>query len=404
MDQNATTQGSQVDVQLIDGLREHVQTFVQIRHDIHAHPELGFQEARTSALVAEKLAQWGYTVTTGVGDTGVVGTLKRGTSTRTIGLRADMDALPIQEATGLPYASKVAETMHACGHDGHTATLLAAAHHIALSEDFDGTVHVIFQPAEEGLGGARRMIADGLFERFPCDRVFALHNAPGLPIGHFAVRHGCILASSDRATITLTGRGGHGALPHRSCDPVVAAASLIMALQTIVSRNVDPARACVVTVGAIHAGKSGNVIPHTATLELSIRALDHETRELLEQRIRELARLQAEAYGATASVEYEYVSRPLINDPQATDIAIEAITSLVGPERLKLMPEAVMGSEDFSWMTEVRPGCYVLIGNGTGGEGGCVVHNPAYNFNDDAIVWGAGWFVTLVRQMLGHAR
>ncbi|WP_321816922.1 MULTISPECIES: M20 aminoacylase family protein [unclassified Paraburkholderia] len=385
---------------LIERLRAQRAPFVQIRHDIHAHPELGFAETRTATLVAEKLAEWGYEVTTGVGGTGVVGRIKRGTSALAIGLRADMDALPIQESTGLPYASTVAQTMHACGHDGHTATLLAAAHHLATEADFDGTLNVIFQPAEEGLGGASRMIAEGLFERFPCDQVFALHNAPGLPVGHFAVRHGCMLASSDTVTITVTGRGAHGAMPQLGCDPVVASASIVMALQSIVARNVEPTRAAVVTVGAINAGKAGNVIPESATLQLSVRALDSETRNLLEARIRSIAELQAQSYGASATVDYKAISRPLVNEQKATDLAIDVMHSLVGKSGLTMMPDAVMGSEDFSWMTEKLPGCYVLLGNGVGSVGGCSVHNPGYDFNDDALPYGAAWFVALVERYL----
>jgi hippurate hydrolase len=385
---------------LLAALRESEQRFISIRHDIHAHPELGFGETRTAQIVAEQLAQWGYDVTTGIGGTGVVGQLKRGGSSRAIGLRADMDALPIQEATGLPYASTVAQTMHACGHDGHTATLLAAAHHLATQGQFDGTLNVIFQPAEEGLGGAARMIAEGLFERFPCDRVYALHNAPGLPVGHFAVRHGCMLASSDTATITITGRGGHGAMPHLACDPVVAAASIVMALQTIVSRNIEATRAAVVTVGSIHAGTAGNVIPASATLQLSVRALDSDTRNTLEARIRSIAELQAQSYGATVTVDYRAISRPLVNERESTELAIEAIEAVAGKAALSMMPEAVMGSEDFSWMTEKLPGCYVLLGNGVDQVGGCAVHNPAYDFNDAALAWGAAWFVALTERYL----
>ncbi|QGZ66144.1 M20 aminoacylase family protein [Paraburkholderia acidisoli] len=387
---------------LLATLRESEPAFIAIRHDLHAHPELGFEETRTARLVAQSLAQWGYEVTTGVGGTGVVGQLRRGSSPRAIGLRADMDALPIEEATGLPYASTVAKTMHACGHDGHTAILLAAAHHLAMHGRFDGTLNLIFQPAEEGLGGAARMIEDGLFTRFPCDRVFALHNAPGLPVGHFAVRHGCMLASSDSVTITVTGRGGHDAMPHLASDPVVAAASIVMALQSIVARNIEPTRAAVVTVGAIHAGQAGNVIPETATLQLSVRALDGETRNTLEARIREIATLQAQSYGATATVDYRAISRPLVNERVSTDLAIDTIEALAGAAALTRLPDAIMGSEDFSWMTEHLPGCYVLLGNGVGQTGGCVVHNPAYDFNDAAITWGAAWFVALSERYL-HA-
>jgi hippurate hydrolase len=385
---------------LVEALRLNEAQFIKIRHDIHAHPELGFAETRTSGLVAGQLREWGYEVTTGIGGTGVVGRLKRGNSTRAIGLRADMDALPIQEATGLPYASTVAQTMHACGHDGHTAMLLAAAHHLAFHSNFDGTLNVIFQPAEEGLGGASAMIEDGLFTRFPCDQIFSLHNAPGVPVGHFAVRHGCMMASSDSVTITVSGRGAHSAMPQLGCDPIVAASSIVLALQSIVSRNVAPMRAAVVTVGSFQAGKAANVIPETATLELSVRALDSETRNTLEARIRSIAELQAQSFGATATVDYRPISRPLMNDRAATDLAIEAVEAMAGKSALTLMPEAVMNSEDFSWMTEQLPGCYMLVGNGVGQTGGCMVHNPGYDFNDAALSWGAAWYVALTERYL----
>jgi len=263
---------------LLDALQARVGEFVSLRRDIHRHPELAFEEHRTSALVADKLEGWGYTVHRGLGGTGVVGTLQRGRGTRRLGLRADMDALPIEEASGAEWHSQRPGLMHACGHDGHTAMLLAAARHLAEQGRFDGTLNLIFQPAEEGGGGALRMMADGLFDRFPCDAVYAMHNMPGLPQGHLVLREGAAMASSDCATITLAGVGGHGAMPHRAADPVVAAASLVMALQTVVSRNVDPLHAAVVTVGALHAGRANNVIPATATLELSVRALDRHVR------------------------------------------------------------------------------------------------------------------------------
>ena len=263
---------------LLDAMRAQADEFVAVRRDIHRHPELAFEEHRTASLVAERLAGWGYTVERGIGGTGVVGTLVRGAGSRRLGLRADMDALPIDEASSVAWSSAHPGVMHACGHDGHTAMLLAAARHLALAGRFDGTLHLIFQPAEEGGGGALRMMADGLFERFPCDAVFAMHNMPGVPQGHLVLREGAAMASSDCATITLAGVGGHGAMPHRAADPVVAAASLVMALQTVVSRNVDPLHAAVVTVGALHAGRANNVIPATATLELSVRALDRHVR------------------------------------------------------------------------------------------------------------------------------
>ncbi|WP_144151405.1 M20 aminoacylase family protein [Paraburkholderia sp. BCC1885] len=393
---------TQAFTRLLAELRESEDEFISIRHDIHAHPELGFAETRTADLVARKLAEWGYDVTTGVGGTGVVGQLRRGNPTRSVGLRADMDALPIQEATALPYASTVAQTMHACGHDGHTAILLAAAHRLATRGRFDGTLNLIFQPAEEGLGGATRMIEDGLFRRFPCDMVFALHNAPGQPVGHFALRHGCMMASSDSVTITVTGKGTHGAMPQLGCDPIVAAANIVLALQSIVSRNLEPTRAAVVTVGALHAGTAPNVIPEQATLQLSVRALDAETRDMVEARIRSIADLQARTYGATAHVDYRQISRPLLNDRGAAELAISTIAALAGPDALTLLPDAVMGSEDFSWMSEVVPGCYVMLGNGVDSRGGCAVHNPHYDFNDEALSWGAAYFVALVERYL-HA-
>jgi hippurate hydrolase len=276
-----------------DALVDRVGEFVQLRRDIHRHPELAFEEHRTSDLVATKLEGWGYAVHRGLGGTGVVGTLQRGTSARCLGLRADMDALPIEEATGVAWTSSKPGLMHACGHDGHTAMLLAAAKAISSDASFDGTLNLIFQPAEEGGGGAVRMMADGLFDAHPCDAVFAMHNMPGVPQGHFVFREGAAMASSDYVTIRVHGTGGHGAMPHRAADPLVAASSIVMALQTIVARNVDPLHTAVVTVGALHAGQANNVIPALATLELSVRALDAEVRRLLEQRIKALDRLAA---------------------------------------------------------------------------------------------------------------
>ena len=281
-------------------LSERVGEFIALRREIHAHPELAFQEHRTAALVARKLTDWGYEVATGLGGTGVVGTLQRGRGSRRLGLRADMDALPITEATGHAWSSQTPGVMHACGHDGHTATLLAAARHLAEHGDFDGTLHLIFQPAEEGAAGAVRMMDDGLFERFPCDTLFALHNMPGSPTGHFTFRAGATMASSDNVTITLQGIGGHGAMPHTTADPLVAASSIVMALQTVVSRNVDPLHTAVVTVGALQAGQANNVIPDQATLKLSVRALDPEVRSLLKQRIHELVTQQAASYRVRA--------------------------------------------------------------------------------------------------------
>ena len=385
---------------LRDALQPRVGEFVALRRDLHAHPELAFEEHRTAALVADKLATWGYAVERGVGGTGVVGTLQRGRGTRRLGLRADMDALPIAEASGAPWASQRPGLMHACGHDGHTAMLLAAARELAEDGGFDGTLHLIFQPAEEGGGGALRMMADGLFERFPCDAVFAMHNMPGLPQGDLVLREGAAMASSDYATITLDGTGGHGALPQHAADPVVAAASLVMALQTVVSRNVDPLQAAVVTVGALHAGRANNVIPAQATLELSVRALDREVRALLERRIRALAQAQAESFGVRAQVEWRRGYAVLVNTPAETAFAREVALELLGPTRVTLQGPPLTGSEDFAFMLERVPGSYVLIGNGDA-PGNCMVHHPGYDFNDDNIAVGAAYWVRLAQRFLG---
>ena len=374
---------------------------VALRHHIHQHPELAFEEHATSDLVAERLAAWGYEVHRGLGGTGVVGRLRHGDGAKCIGLRADMDALPIVEATGLAYASRHHGKMHACGHDGHTATLLAAARHLAQTRRFNGTLNLIFQPAEEGGGGALRMMEDGLFERYPCDAIFAMHNMPGLPQGRLALREGAAMASSDYATITLTGYGGHGAMPHRAADPIVAAASTVMALQTVVSRNIDPLQMAVITVGAIHAGKANNVIPATATLEVSVRALDREVRQRLEQRIKALVAAQAESFGVQAKVDWRPGYAVLVNTARETAFALDVARELVGPDRVDWPTPAVPGSEDFAFMLEKVPGCYLLIGNGEGEQhGACMVHNPGYDFNDDNIAIGAAYWVLLTERFL----
>ena len=384
-----------------DALVDRVGEFVQLRRDIHRHPELAFEEHRTSDLVATKLEGWGYAVHRGLGGTGVVGTLQRGTSARCLGLRADMDALPIEEATGVAWTSSKPGLMHACGHDGHTAMLLAAAKAMASDASFDGTLNLIFQPAEEGGGGAVRMMADGLFDAHPCDAVFAMHNMPGVPQGHFVFRDGAAMASSDYVTIRVHGTGGHGAMPHRAADPLVAASSIVMALQTIVARNVDPLHTAVVTVGALHAGLANNVIPALATLELSVRALDAEVRRLLEQRIKALVAAQAESFGVTAEIDWRPGYCVLVNSVPETDFARQVALDLVGPERVTLQGPALTGSEDFAFMLEKIPGSYLLIGNGDGDSAGaCMVHNPGYDFNDDNIATGAAYWVALVERFL----
>ena len=386
---------------LRDALTERVGEFIQLRRDIHRHPELAFEEHRTSDLVAAKLQSWGYAVQRGLGGTGVVGTLKRGHSEHKLGLRADMDALPIQEATGADWTSIHNGLMHACGHDGHTAMLLAAAKALAQETAWDGTLNLIFQPAEEGGGGAVRMMADGLFAQHPCDAVFAMHNMPGVPVGHFVFREGAAMASSDYVTIRIHGTGGHGAMPHRAADPLVAAAAIITALQTIVSRNVDPLHTAVVTVGALHAGQANNVIPALATMELSVRSLDPQVRQLLEQRIKALVVAQAESFGVKAEIDWRPGYSVLVNSTAETDFARQVALALVGPERVTLNGPALTGSEDFAFMLEKVPGSYLLIGNGAGDSAGaCMVHNPGYDFNDDNIATGAAYWVALAQAYL----
>ena len=388
----------------LDALQASADDFVALRRDIHQHPELGYEEFRTSELVAERLASWGYTVTRGLGGTGVVGQLRRGDGARRLGLRADMDALPIHEATGLPWASTHAGRMHACGHDGHTAMLLSAARHIAQHGRFSGTLNLIFQPAEEyGKldSGGPRMIEDGLFEKFPCDAIFGMHNMPGYPQGQLVFREGPFAASSDKVLITLRGVGGHGAAPQHTKDPVVGAASLVMALQTVVARNVDPAEPAVVSVGILHAGTANNVIPQSAYLELSVRSLSPAVRELLQQRITELAHSQAQSYGLTAEVDYQRGYPVLVNTRAETDFARRIGVELVGADKVIAQGPALMGSEDFAFMLEKSSGTYLLVGNGNeSGPNGCMVHNPGYDFNDGNVAVGTAYWTLLVERYL----
>ena len=382
--------------------------FVAVRHDIHQHPELSFEEDRTADLVAKRLTAWGYRVERGLGGTGVVAQLRVGNGPQSIGLRADMDALPIHEATGLPYTSVHAGTMHACGHDGHTAMLLGAARMLAQRRQFNGTLNLIFQPAEEygtADSGAARMLDDGLLERFPCDAVFAMHNMPGMPQGHLVFREGPMMASSDKVLITLRGIGGHGAMPHGTADPVVAASSVVMALQTVVSRNVDPRQTAVVTVGVLSAGTANNVIPDSAYLELSVRALQPEVRALLQSRIQDLVHAQAQSLGCTAHIDYQSGYPALVNTLAETQLARDVAVALVGQERVVMQGPALTGSEDFAFMLQQRPGSYLLIGNGDGDDAGaCMVHNPGYDFNDANLSLGAAYWTHLVERYLDAAR
>ncbi|MDB5915638.1 MAG: amidohydrolase [Ramlibacter sp.] len=380
-------------------LERNADAFAAIRHQIHQHPELGFEEFKTSELVAGKLTQWGYEVRRGLGGTGVVGQLRRGDGGKRLGLRADMDALPIQERTGLPYASGRPGIMHACGHDGHTTMLLAAAQYLAQEGNFSGTLNLVFQPAEEGGGGALRMIEEGLFEQYPCDAIFAMHNGPGTPQGHLVFRDGAMMASSDYVTITLHGVGGHGAEPQHAADPIVAASSIVMALQTIVSRNAPPLEMAIVTVGALNAGRANNVIPDTAVLELTVRALTREVRALLERRIKALVAAQAESFGVQAEVDYRRGYAVLVNTPAETQFARDVAVELVGADCVIAEGPALTASEDFSFMLERVPGCYLIIGNGDGASG-CMVHNPGYDFNDRNLPVGAAYWVRLAERFL----
>ncbi|MEB6380290.1 M20 family metallopeptidase [Leclercia adecarboxylata] len=383
---------------IIPEIKESEDEIIAIRRHLHANPELSLEEFNTSNLVARQLEGWGYKVTREIGKTGVVGSITKGQGTKSIGLRADMDALPILEATGLPWASTVPGKMHACGHDGHTAILLAAAKYIASDAcRFNGTVHLIFQPAEEAIGGADLMIKDGLFERFPCDRIFALHNMPYLPTGKFGFYEGNFMASADTVKITLRGYGGHGAHPERTVDPIVTGAALIMSLQSIVARNVPPGETAVVTVGTFQAGIASNVIPDSAVMELTVRSMKPEIRDLLIRRIQEITDFTARSYGATSEVEI-YDSYPvLVNDAQQTAFARQLAVEFFGEDTVLDSVSPSNGSEDFAFMLQQRPGSYFLLGNGEKGEkGGCMVHNPGYDFNDEIITTGASFFARLV--------
>ena len=369
------------------------------RQQIHQHPELSFEEARTAELVATSLESWGWQVTRQVGGHGVVGTMTVGSGTKRIALRADMDALPIQEATGKPYQSQHAGVMHACGHDGHTAMLLGAAQQLAKTRQFSGTVHLVFQPAEEaGEGsGAQKMIADGLFERFPCDAIFGLHNTPGTPTGTFGFGKGAFMAASDTVRITIHGRGGHAARPHQTVDPILIAGSLVMALQSVVSRNVDPRQTAIVTIGTLHAGSASNVIPDSATMALSVRSFDTEVRALLERRIRALVTSHVEGYGGQVEIEVERGYPVVVNSEAETEFARVVAEELVGPERVIAPYPPVTGSEDFAYYLEKKPGCFLRLGNGVEGAS---LHNPKYDFNDDILTVGAAYWTRLAERYL----
>lgn len=380
---------------VLPGISDFQSEAISIRRQIHAHPELGFEEIATSELVAKLLAEWGYEVAR-IAGTGVIATLRNGEG-RSLGIRADMDALPIEEATGLSYRSTVPGKMHACGHDGHTAMLLAAARHLAQSRGFSGALHLIFQPAEEGLGGAARLLGEGLFERFPCDAVFAMHNVPGQPVGTFGFRSGAFMASADTVTIRIIGHGGHGAVPHKAVDPVVVCSAVVMALQTVVSRNVDPQDAAVITVGSIHSGTASNIIPDAAEMSVTVRSLSPEVRREVEARICGLVHAQAESFGARAVINYERCHPVLINHPVETEFAQDVARQWLGPEASILNAHPIMASEDFAFMLERCPGSYINIGNG---EASHPLHNPSYDFNDEVLAIGATYWVKLAERFL----
>jgi amidohydrolase len=373
-----------------------------IRRDIHAHPELAYQESRTSDIVASKLQEWGLEVTRGLGKTGLVGTLRKGNSLKAIGLRADMDCLPMDEMNDFEHRSQNPGRMHACGHDGHTAMLLGAAKVLSEKKDFEGAVHFIFQPAEEGGGGGKAMIDDGLFEKFPCDAVFAIHNKPGVPLGHIVSRPGPLLAAADRWDIRITGRGGHAAHPHTTIDPMVVGASIVMSLQTIVARNIDPQDATVVTVGFFKAGSAYNVIPGEVHIGGTTRTTTPENRALAQKRIKEICDGAAQMYGAKVEVEHRPGYPPTVNNAEQTKFALGVAAEVCGASGVRDNVKPSMGAEDFSYMLEKVPGAMVMLGNG--GTDAVNLHNPRYDFNDMAIPFGISFFVKTVERFLGDQK
>ncbi len=368
------------------------------RRDIHAHPELGFEEVRTSELVAEKLKSWGLEVHKGLGKTGVVGTLRVGNDTRSIGLRADMDALPMPEANEFEHRSTNQDVMHACGHDGHTTMLLGAAKYLAESKNFEGCVHFIFQPAEEGVGGAKAMVKDGLFEQFPCDSVYGMHNRPGMPVGKFGMRPGAAMAGGALFDIIVRGNGSHGARPESGIDPVIISAHIATAAQTIVSRNANPQEMAVLSITQIQSGDAYNVIPHTAHMKGTARTFSNEIMSLLEKNLTKMAKSIAEGMGALAEVDFRVTFPPLINDKDEIIFTGDVAADLVGEDNVDRMSKRITASEDFSYMSNIVPGSYITIGLG---EGRCEVHNPNYDFNDEILPLGASYWAKLVEKRLG---
>jgi amidohydrolase len=391
---------------LIEPILADAAAVTAIRRDIHAHPELCFQEVRTADVIAKALTDWGIPIHRGLGTTGVVGIVKNGTSNRAVGLRADIDALPMTEHNSFAHASKHAGKMHACGHDGHTAMLLAAAKHLAKHRNFDGTVYLVFQPAEEGGGGAREMIKDGLFEKFPMEAMFGAHNWPGMPVGSFAVKPGPMMASSNEFTVTIRGKGSHAALPHLGTDPVPVAAQMVMAFQTIITRNRRPIDPGVISVTMIHAGEATNVVPDSCQMRGTVRTFSVETLDLIEQRMRQVAEHTCAAFGASCEFEFTRNYPPTVNHPAETAFVQRVLGQVVGAENIQDF-EPTMGAEDFSYFLQAKPGCYFMIGNGDGahregghGLGPCMLHNPSYDFNDELIPLGATAWVRIAEEWL----
>ena len=388
---------------VINRIAEFHREMTEWRHDIHRHPETAFEEVRTADIVAKKLEEFGIEVHRGLAKTGVVGVLKGGPGSRAIGLRADMDALDVHELTGKDWSSTIPGKMHACGHDGHTTMLLGAAKYLAETRNFDGTVYFIFQPAEENEGGGRVMVEEGLFEKFPCDGVYGMHNIPGMPVGKFAVRSGPMMAAYDIFEIVVEGHGAHGAMPHHGVDPVLVASHIVTALQSIVARNIDPVKTAVVSTTQIHSGDTWNVIPQTAILRGTVRTFEKPVQDFIEARIRQIAENIAAGFGARVSKwRYERRYPATVNSVVETDFAATAAQALVGDGNVNLNPTPAMGSEDFAWMLLKKPGCYIWIGNGDG-VGSCMVHNPGYDFNDEILPLGASYWATLVEQQLPRA-
>jgi amidohydrolase len=396
-------------MKLLNPILEDAAALAALRRDIHAHPELGYQEERTAALIADTLGRWGIAVHRGLGGTGVVGSVRNGSATRAVGLRADIDALPVTERNTFAHASVHAGRMHACGHDGHTAMLLAAARHLAAHRNFDGTVYLIFQPAEEGGGGARAMIRDGLFERFPMEAMFGIHNWPGLPVGQFAIRSGPVFASSNDFKITIHGRGAHAAMPHNGIDPIPAACQMVQAFQTIISRNRPPLDAAVISVTMIRAGEATNVIPESCELRGTVRTFTIELLDIIEERMRRITKATCEAFATGCEFEFRRNYPPTVNHARETAFTREVLGELVGAQNVGEF-EPTMGAEDFSYFLQEKPGCYFVIGNGDGthrsaghGGGPCMLHNPSYDFNDELIPLGGSMWVRLAERWLSSA-